>query len=142
MGAVIEEVVLDESTKQVLEEAISKYYECNSEFNAMKATKDLYNGMLKNIFADNHINSYVNSDGIKVSVTTTTKPIFDEDKLIEYIKSTGVEGIIKTREYVDMEALENAIYHGNIKASELQSFKEDKVTTTLRCTKPKILNES
>ena len=41
-----------------------------------------------------------------------------------------------------MEALENAIYHGQVDASRLAPFKEDHFISTLRITKPKRLVES
>lgn len=137
-----EEVLLQDTTKQILEDAITKYYEYHSQYKAMEATKEVYNKLIKETFEENNLNKYTTSDGIKASITITNKPIFDEDKLIEFIKSTGVKGIIKTKEYIDMEALENALYHGEIKASDLKPFKTEKVTKTLRCTKPQILKEN
>lgn len=136
-----EEIILQDTTKQMLEDAISKYYDYHSQYKAIEATKDVYNKLIKETFEENNLNKYTTSDGIKASVTITKKPIIDEEKLINYIKSSGVKGIVKTKEYIDMEALENALYHGDIKASELQPFKTEKITTTLRCTKPQLLKE-
>lgn len=141
MSNVIEEAILTEDVKNMLDEAIAKYYICNANYKALESTKNLYNKMIKDIFTDNNITKYVASDGTKASISTTNKPVFNEDKLIEYLKTKNIEGIVKTKEYVDMEALECAIYHGQVNASELQSFKEDRITTTLRCTRPKQLNE-
>ena len=137
----LEEVVLTDDIKAVLDEAAKKYYETNTQYKSLEATKNVYNKMLKELFEEYGLDKYVASDGTKVSVSTTNKPVFNEDKLLDYIKSTGVEGVVKTKEYVDMEALENAIYHGTIDASALAPFKEDKITTTLRCTRPQVLKE-
>jgi phage host-nuclease inhibitor protein Gam len=137
----MEETVLTDDIKAILDEAAKKYYETNTQNKSLEATKGVYNKMLKELFEEYGLKKYVASDGTKVSITTTNKPVFNEEKLLEYIKSTGVEGIVKTKEYVDMEALENAIYHGTINASTLAPFKEDKITTTLRCSKPEVLKE-
>lgn len=46
-----------------------------------------------------------------VKKIVTHKYSMNEAKLIETIKRHNIEGLIKTKEYVDMEALENFIYH-------------------------------
>ena len=141
MAKQLEETILAEDVQWTLNAAIEKYYDINEEYQSLGATTELYNKSIKDLFDEHGISKYTTPNGLKCSVSTTTKPVFNEEKLIDYIKSTGVEGIIKTKEYVDMEALENALYHGTIKGADLQPFKEDKITKTLRCSKPKQLNE-
>lgn len=34
-----------------------------------------------------------------------------EDKMIDFVKSTGIEGIVKTKEYIDTDELEKALYN-------------------------------
>ena len=57
------------------------------------------------------------------------------------LKSLGIPDVVKTKEYVDMEALESAIYHNQVDAKALAPFKEDHYINTLRVTKPKRLVE-
>lgn len=61
---------------------------------------------------------------------------FIEDKLIEFLKANNIANdIVKTKEYVDYDALESAIYHDKISKDlqrEMASCQEKKVTTVLR----------
>ena len=61
---------------------------------------------------------------------------FIEDKLIDFLKANGVaDKIVKTKEYVDFDALESAIYHEVIPTDvvkEMASCKDVKVTKVLR----------
>lgn len=141
MSITTETMELTEEIKSQLDEVCSQYYEYNQEYKSAETNKKLYNDMIKQILTDNGITKYTSSDGIKISMITTNKPSFCEEQLIPYLKSLNLEGLVKTREYVDMEALEDAIYHGQIDAKELSPFKEDHFVTRLNCTKPKLLKE-
>lgn len=141
MSITTETIELTEETKQQLDEVCSQYYEYSQEYKSAETNKKLYNDMIKQLLTDNGITKYTSSDGIKVSMTTTNKPSFCEEQLIPYLKSLNLDGLVKTREYVDMEALEDAIYHEQINAKELAPFKEDHFVTRLNCTKPKLLKE-
>ena len=59
-------------------------------------------------------------EDLKATLKTVEITKFDEDILLEIIKPLGIEGIIKTREYVDMDALETAIYKGMLDAKILE----------------------
>ena len=142
MSIVKEEIELTEDIKTELNELCKQYYEYVQEFQAAETNKKVYNGMIRDILKENNISKYVSEDGIKVSVTTSNKPSFCEEQLIPFLKGAGLERVIKTKEYVDMELLEDAIYHNDIDAQLLTPFKEDHFVTRLNCTKPKILKES
>ena len=84
------------------------------------------------------------SGGYKVKRVISSTETLNEDKLLtlmqhnrELLENTG---IIKTKEYVDTEALEEAIYNSLIPVSlikEMDSCKETKLTVSLRCSKVK-----
>lgn len=67
-----------------------------------------------------------------ISLSVTDKTTFDEEKLINLLKAQGHTELIKTKEYVDMEELENSVYHGEIEAQSLQAAQIPKVQHTLR----------
>ena len=136
----VKECLSPEITEQ-LNSAIIQYYEHNQEYKSAESAKNLYNSMVKQLMNENNITKHVTPDGIKVSLTTTNKPTFCEDLLITYLRDLDIPGIIKTKEYVDMEVLEDAIYHNQISASDLAPFKEDHITTRLNVSKPKRLVE-
>lgn len=56
-------------------------------------------------------------DDIKVYLSETTSNVIDGEKLLELVKDAGVSGIVKTREYVDMDELDAAIARGEIDAN-------------------------
>lgn len=137
----IEENKLSAELKEELNIAVATYYAYNQDAKTAKSTADLYNTRIKEIMSEYDMSKYVSDDGYSVSVSTTNKPTYQEDKLIEYLKQYNVPGLIKTKEYVDMDVLESCIYHNEIDAKNLVPFKEDHFVTRLTCKCPKILNE-
>lgn len=125
--------------EELLTSAIKSYYTYNTEFNEIKKEKEIYNSQIKEILKRNNITKFSTEDGVNASLSVSTKPIFNEVALVEHLKPLGIPDLIKTKEYVDMDVLEDCIYHGQIDASTLAPFKEDKVTETLRVTQSKLL---
>ena len=136
-----ETIILTSETKDELDIAVANYYTYNQESKTVKATAELYNNRIKEILSENNMSKYTSSEGYKVSVSTTTKPVFNEVQLLEYVKTLNIPGLVKTKEYVDMDVLEDCIYHKQLNAKDLAPFKEDKITTRLTCTAPKVLKE-
>lgn len=141
MKEIIEEVTLDEDTKDRLNRAVNTYFEKNQEYQSASDTRKIYNENLKTLLEECHLTKYVSDTGIKASLSVSNKPTFNEDEMIPFLKQFNIDGLIKTREYVDMNVLEDAIYHNQIEASRLTPFKEDHLTSRLTVTKPKVLNE-
>ena len=97
----------------------------------------IFDILLKTLFADNGISKFETDDGIKISVTNSSKISFDEDLLLEFAKTKEIPELVKTREYVDMEILEDSLYHKDIEPSELIPMKKETIITKLTCTKSK-----
>ena len=74
-----------------------------------------------------------------VTLSDRVSEDFIEDKLIEFLKTRNLAtDIVKTKEYIDFDALESAIYHEKIAGDDLKdmsSCKEKKVTQVLRIKK-------
>ena len=74
-------------------------------------------------------------------ITEQEKITFIEDKLIEFLKANNLaDDIVKTKEYVDYDALESALYHDRITDEQkiaMAECQEKKVTTVLRINKKK-----
>lgn len=128
---------MTQNTKQTLEELITHYYLNKTEADSYKKIADKDNAAIKEIMLKEELPEMVTSDGIKATCSISEKESFVEDALIEKIKSLGVKGIVKKKEYVDMEALENAIYNGTLNAAELASCQEKKQVVTLRVSRAK-----
>lgn len=82
--------------------------------------------------------------GYKVKRVVSTTETLNEDMLLTLMQRnrTLIEklGILKTKEYVDMEALEKAIYEGELPKeilTDMDACRETKTTVALRCSKAK-----
>ena len=79
------------------------------------------------------------TDSGSVTLSERVTEDFIEDKLIDFLKTRNLASdIVKTKEYVDFDALESAIYHEKIAGDDLKamsSCKEVKTTQVLRIKK-------
>lgn len=128
---------MTQETKVQLEELIEHYYVNKTEADSYKKIVDKDNATIKELMLQEKVTEAVTASGIKATCSISEKESFVEDALIEKIKALGVKGIIKKKEYVDMEALENAIYNGKLNAAELASCQEKKQVVTLRVSRAK-----
>ena len=112
-------------------------YEANkSEMDSYKKLVDKDNKEIKSIMLGAELGEFI-VDDIKASVSISEREDFIEEALIAKLKEMKVRGIVKKKEYVDMDALENAIYNGKIDAALLQDCQTKKEVVTLRVTKLK-----
>ena len=125
------------TTEGTLQDLITRYYHNKTEADSYKKIAEKDNAAIKELMLEANLPEVITPDGLKATCSISEKESFVEDALIDKIKSLGVTGIIKKKEYVDMEALENAIYHGQLNAAELASCQEKKQVITLRVTKLK-----
>ena len=126
----------ENSVVENLKELVRLFYEDKQQLDNYKKSTDEYNKSIKDIMNELDMTEF-ESDDLIAKIGTQNRESFNEDKLIDKLKSLNVEGVIKTREYVDMDALENAIYNELLDASELTSCKEVKTVTTLKVSKKK-----
>lgn len=97
-----------------------------------------YKQDIKDIMADLVIQHRTVGD-YTVKRVVQEKQSFNEPLLIEIIKQIAPDlGLIKTKEYVDMDALEAAIYNDELSKEdllEIQRAKDTKLITQLRISK-------
>ena len=109
-----------------LQEIIPRYYEMKSEMESYKKQVDEDNLKIKALMSEEGLSDETCGEytaHYRVIVTEN----FDEGKLINRLKLLGKTKSIKMKEYVDMDILEDAIYNGEINASDL---KDCKITKT------------
>ena len=112
-------------------------YEANkSKMDSYKKLVDKDNKEIKSIMLGAGLREFVVGD-IKASCSVSEREDFIEEALIAKLKEMKVRGIVKKKEYVDMDALENAIYNGKIDAAVLADCQTKKEVVTLRVTKLK-----
>lgn len=121
-------------------------YEANkSEMDAYKKLVDKDNKEIKEIMLGAKMDEFEFED-IRAKVSVSERTGFIEEALIDTIKemkekgelsATQLRKVIKKKEYVDMEALENAIYRGHINAAQLAGCQTVTEVVTLRVSKIK-----
>lgn len=118
------------------------------EYGSHKETLDEYdkickseNAEIKRIMEEEGIDN-MQADGYKVTYSVRESNTMNEDKLLALLqdKVSAESGIVKTKKYIDMDALESAIYNGAISKEvliEMDNCREKKQTVSLRITKVK-----
>ena len=126
--------------KQTLDELVPLYGEQNTQCNTLKKVVADLNAKLKQAIKDaQQVDKDIVIDGWKCKLSVTDESVFNEDALILFAKSNDID-IIRTKEYIDYDALENLIYHGDIKKElliDMENCKETKTRETLRVSKLK-----
>lgn len=124
--------------KVSLDTLIPQYAENKSMLDDYKKICDDENKQIKELMDEG---SY-EAGGYKATKTVTTRDSMNEAKLLDVLTKAGFKdtSIIKTKEYVDMDELESAIYKGLIEKDilmEIDKCRESKEVVTLRISKIK-----
>lgn len=123
-------------SEMTLDVLIPQYAENKSILDDYKKICDDENKQIKELMDEG---SYVVGDW-KATKIVTVRESFNEDKLLETVKNLAIKGIVKKKEYVDMDALESAIYKGKISKEmllEIDKCRETKEIVALRVSKNK-----
>lgn len=138
-----------------LNELIPAYAQNKQEMDDYKKICDEQNKAIKNCMNEQKL-SEATVGGYTAKITVQHREKMNEDALLAVLGTSivkdesGVDvdprvlGIIKSREYVDMDALESAIYKGLIPTDVLMNMDSCRETTdvcTLRVTKAKKKDE-
>lgn len=111
-----------------LEELIPRYALNKSELDSYTKICKEENEQIKAALVELGQDEY-STGGYKVKRIVATKESMNEAKLLEVLRQNGIEDVIKTREYVDMDALEAYLYN-NLPSEELARQLESCRTTT------------
>lgn len=137
MGTKIIETVLSPEVKIQLENLVTQYHESNQRLKSLESSTELLKATLKTLLNENELTKFETTNGIKVSLTTSSKITFDDELLLEFAKQTEIPELVKTKEYVDMNILEDAIYHKDINVEDLIPFKNEVIIIRLNCRESK-----
>ncbi len=123
-----------------LKELIPIYAENKTEADSYKKICEKQNKEIKEIMLQNNLD-FAESGDYVAKCTVSKRESMNEDILLEILKETGyTKNIIKTKEYVDIDVLEHAIYTGEIPieiVAQLDKARETKEVITLKVTKKK-----
>lgn len=120
--------------EEKLNQIIPSYQKNKYEMDYFKKLADIDNSEIKDLMKQGGYTEFAVGD-VKAVLSVSERVDFNEPALIEVLKEMKVKGIIKKKEYVDSDALENAIYHGKIDAAVLVGCQTIKEVTSLRIAK-------
>lgn len=122
--------------KRSIDTAIPRYCETQDKIKELKKLADEDKATIKAIMTKGKRDAFT-SDGWTVSLKPRTTEDIDPDKLLNVIKTDWAKNngsiqcpFIRTREYVDLEALEKAIYKGEVSQELLLQIDKCRVTKT------------
>lgn len=121
-----------------LDDLISKYAENKEKLDAFQKLTEAENKEIKFLMKSSGETEHI-SDDYKAAYIVSTRESMNEDMLLEIAHRYGIP-IIKTKEYIDFDALESAIYGNRIPNNvlmEMDKAKTKKEVVTLRITKLK-----
>lgn len=126
---------------ETLEDMVKIYAGKKEELDPLKKQVDDYGKRIKAEMRNQDLTEVV-VDGIKASITITPKSDFNELQAIEILRKNltpeQFNSVVKTKEYIDDDALENLVYTEGIDASILAPAETPKEPTiTLRLGKAK-----
>lgn len=118
---------------------VPRYYEHKTEMDFYKKQCDAENAEIKQAMKEQDIKDF-EIDGIVAKYIVKNKESMNEEKLIKVLKDAGYINLIKTKEYVDMDEVESALYHNAIDTDtiiEMDKCREVKEIIELRLSKKK-----
>ena len=101
-----------------------------------KETKDKLGNEIKEIMKSQNIQTYA-ANGLRANCSVYDKESFNEEILLQIIKEEKLEKLIKTKEYVDIDLLKDALYKGELDPIKLARSQEVVKMTRLTVTKDK-----
>jgi chromosome segregation ATPase len=122
-----------------LDELIPQYAIDKSQLDTLKKVCDSENAIIKEQMYNSGVDTHT-AGGFVAKRTVSVRETLNEEKLIDVLRKHNIDGVIKTREYVDMDALESYLYNHeqtNEFASDLASCKTTTEVVQLRITKAK-----
>jgi hypothetical protein len=127
------------SAMYTLDELIPRHGLNKTNLDTLKKVCDSENAMIKEQMYAEGTDTY-SAGGYTAKRTVSVRETLDEEKLIKVLRKYHIEGVIGTREYVDMDALEAYLYNNEPSsefASDLSSCKTTTEVVQLRITKDK-----
>ena len=113
-----------------LDELINAYRITKSDADSLKKVAYKQNSQIKEMMLDNELSEFKTENGYVAKCTVTERDTVDEDLLVLKLQSVKDKypGLIKKKDYVDMDELENLIYQNSLD-DETMKLVEDCITT-------------
>lgn len=125
-----------------LNELIKAYIVTKNDADDLKKVASRQNEEIKQLMSDADYETYETDNGYVARYCVSTRTNIDEDKLLTTLKALNdlPDNLIKTKQYVDMDVLENLMYRGDLDDDILDKISkcaDEKEVVTLRISKKK-----
>lgn len=135
--------LMPEVSEEELDKLIASYVLNKSEFDSLKKITERDNGRIKDMMLELNLSERQVGDRIVRRVVQERESL-NEERLLELVKTKCPQEVqdrlIKTREYIDTDCLEDAIYTGTVSPEfliDMDTCREVKQVVTLRVSKVK-----
>lgn len=133
-----------ETLDTIIGDLVSEYGQQKAELDALKKNVDSLNAQLKDLMLENNIEEF-SANGYKVKYSVSERETINELQLLDMLLKKHKDlseqlGLVKTKLYVDFEAIEKETYNGNLSDKVLKDIgkcREVKEVVSLRLSKEK-----
>lgn len=126
---------MNRKTNAELKNLVDSYGESKNEENAIVKRNKEINSQIKQLFLDNDISSF-ETDSFIATVSETEKQSLNNELALGILKKelgeNELTSVVKTKEYIDEDALEKLVFNGQFDISKLEKAVDKKIVSTLR----------
>ena len=117
--------------KVSLNDIIKDFYVEKNILDEKKKIIDGLNKQIKDVMKELDIKDFETDNGLTAKITIQNRDSLNEEKAIIKLKELGLTSAIKTKEYLDLEEIENLIYNQKLNPAELEDCQIKKSVTVL-----------
>lgn len=119
-----------------LQELVARYGETKAKMDSYKKQVDSDNKSIKTLMEE--LKQYeCSAGGFVAKLSIIESESFNDEKLLSVLKELGLVECVKSREYVDMDVLENLIYTNKLDPAKLAECKQSSSSSRLTISKEK-----
>lgn len=126
---------MNRKTNAELKNLVDSYGESKKEENAIVKRNNERNSQIKQLFLDNDISSF-ETDSFIATVSETEKQSLNNELALcilkEELGENELTSVVKTKEYIDEDALEKLVFNGQFDISKLEKAVDKKIVSALR----------
>ena len=126
---------MNRKTNAELKNLVDSYGESKKEENEIVKRNKERNSQIKQLFLNNDISSF-ETDSFIATVSETEKQSLNNELALcilkESLDENELTSIVKTKEYIDEDALEKLVFNGQFDISKLEKAVDKKIVSTLR----------
>ena len=126
---------MNRKTNAELKNLVDSYGESKKEENAIVKRNKERNSQIKQLFLDNDISSF-ETDSFIATVSETEKQSLNNELALCILKKelgeNELTSVVKTKEYIDEDALEKLVFNGQFDISKLEKAVDKKIVSILR----------